>query len=118
MKTVEIKAFVPAKDYQLSKQFYKDFGFEMASDEGGVAYFKSGRSSFLLQDFYIEAHANNFMMHLSVEDIHDYREHLKSGGFEKKYSLKIPEIITQPWGMLEFTVIDPTGVLWRVAQNT
>jgi hypothetical protein len=40
----EIKAFVPAKHFELSKQFYKNLGFTMASEGGGVAYFLSLRS--------------------------------------------------------------------------
>ena len=47
----EIKAFVPAQDYVKSKAFYRDVGFEMASDMGDVAYFRLGECSFLLQDF-------------------------------------------------------------------
>ena len=30
MKTVEVKAFVPARDFALSKQFYQDLGFVLA----------------------------------------------------------------------------------------
>jgi hypothetical protein len=31
MATVEIKAFVPARDFELSKRFYVDLGFEIES---------------------------------------------------------------------------------------
>ncbi|MCV2402481.1 VOC family protein [Marinomonas sp. C2222] len=117
MKSIEIKAFVPAKDYELSKQFYVDFGFEMASDNNGIAYFKSGDSSFLLQDFYEEEHANNFMMHLLVEDAHACHTQLKNAGIASKYQVKMTEPVEQPWGMLDFVIIDPSGVLWRVGQN-
>lgn len=117
MKTVEIKAFVPARDFELSKQFYQDLGFEMASDEGGISYFKSGESSFLLEDSHEETHASNLTMHLLVEDLHAYHASLKSTDIEEKYGIEIPDIITQPWGMLEFTIVDPTGIRWRVAQN-
>lgn len=40
LRVTEIKAFVRAKDFELSKQFYKDAGFTMASDGGRVAYFR------------------------------------------------------------------------------
>jgi uncharacterized glyoxalase superfamily protein PhnB len=23
----------------------------------------------------------------------------------------------RPWGMRDFVIVDPTGVLWRIAQN-
>jgi hypothetical protein len=39
LQVTEIKAFVPSKDFELSEQFYRDIGFTMASEGGGVAYF-------------------------------------------------------------------------------
>jgi predicted lactoylglutathione lyase len=30
LKTLEIKAFVPARDFALSKRFYEDLGFTIA----------------------------------------------------------------------------------------
>ncbi|RTZ13414.1 glyoxalase, partial [Vibrio aquaticus] len=32
LNTVEIKSFVPAKDFELSKRFYLSIGFELASE--------------------------------------------------------------------------------------
>jgi catechol 2,3-dioxygenase-like lactoylglutathione lyase family enzyme len=69
LRVTEIKAFVPARDFELSKQFYKDLGFTMASDGGGVAYFHFGDASFLLLDSYEKALAENLVMHLLVEDV-------------------------------------------------
>jgi len=117
MKTIEIKAFVPSKDFELSKQFYQDLGFELASDSNGIAYFKSCNSGFLLQDFYEEKHAKNFMMHLLVDDIENFHSILKSSTIEQQYNIQISDILKQPWGMYDFCVVDPAGVLWRIAQN-
>jgi len=117
MNTIEIKAFVPSKDYERSKRFYQDLGFELASDTNGIAYFKSCNSSFLLQDFYEEKHAKNFVMHLLVEDIQQFHLRLKNSTIEEKYKTQISDIEKQPWGMHDFIVIDPSGVLWRIAQN-
>ena len=117
LSVTEIKAFVPARDFELSKQFYKDIGFTMASDGGGVAYFHFGDASFLLQDFYEKALAENLMMHLLVEDVDAWWNHLKEKGVAAKYSVKITKIELQPWRMRDFCLIDPTGVLWRIGQN-
>jgi hypothetical protein len=38
LRVTEIKAFVPAKDFERSKSFYRDIGFTMASEGGGVPY--------------------------------------------------------------------------------
>jgi hypothetical protein len=52
MTTVEAKAYVPSKDFALSKRFYQEFGFELAWSSEDLAYFRHGNSSFLLQNFY------------------------------------------------------------------
>jgi len=69
METVEIKAFVPARDFELSKRFYQDQGFTVASSSADLAYLHAGPSSFLLRRFYVAEHADNFMMHLLVQDV-------------------------------------------------
>jgi len=69
LRVTEIKAFVPAKDFAVSNRFYQDIGFTMASEGGGVAYFHYGDASFLLTEFWIAGCADNFMMHILVEDV-------------------------------------------------
>jgi uncharacterized glyoxalase superfamily protein PhnB len=117
LRTTEIKAFVPAKDFELSKRFYQDLGFTMASDSEGIAYFHHGESSFLLQDFYLKEHADNFMMHMLVEDVDAWWSKLQDAGVAAKYGVKIGPVELQPWRMRDFVVNDPTGVLWRIAEN-
>jgi catechol 2,3-dioxygenase-like lactoylglutathione lyase family enzyme len=118
LRAIEIKAFVPAKDFARSKEFYQELGFVLASDSGGVAYFHHGDVSFLLQDFYVEALAKNLMMHLLVEDVSAWRARVEDAGVAAKYGVKVTEIVQEPWRMRDFMVIDPSGVLWRIAQNT
>ncbi len=117
LRVTEIKAFVPAKNFELSKQFYKDLGFTMASDGGGVAYFHFGDTSFLLQDFCAESLAENFMMHILVEDVDAWWSQVTASGVAAKYGVKITSIETQPWRMRDFCIFDPSGVLWRIGQN-
>ncbi|RZS46638.1 VOC family protein [Sphaerotilus mobilis] len=114
----EIKAFVPARDFEVSKQFYRDLGFTMASEGGGVAYFRVGHASFLLQDFCAEALAENFMMHLLVEDVDAWWQQVQSAGVVDRYGVTCSAIETQPWRMRDFCLSDPSGVLWRIGQNT
>jgi Glyoxalase/Bleomycin resistance protein/Dioxygenase superfamily len=114
----EIKAFVPSKNFDVSKQFYKDIGFTMASEGGGVAYFHMGHVSFLLQDFCVEALAENFMMHILVEDVDAWWNRVQESGVIAKYAVKVSNIERQPWRMRDFCLTDPSGVLWRIGQNT
>ncbi len=118
LSITEIKAFVPAKDFELSKRFYKDLGFTMASDGGGVAYFHFGHVSFLLQDFCAESLAENFMMHILVEDVDAWWKHVQESNLASKYGVQVGPIESQPWRMRDFCLFDPSGVLWRIGQNT
>ncbi|MFD1121102.1 VOC family protein [Methylophilus flavus] len=117
LKVTEIKAFVPSKDFELSKQFYQDIGFTMASEGGGIAYFHFGNSSFLLQNFCAEGLAENFMMHLLVEDVDAWWQKVEQSGVINKYGVKLWPIELQPWKMRDFCITDPSGVLWRIGQN-
>jgi len=117
LSVTEIKAFVPAKQFALSKQFYLDLGFSMASEGGGVAYFHIGDASFLLQDFCAENLAENFMMHLLVQDVDAWWQQIAQSGIVQKYAVKLSPIQLQPWGMRDFCIADPSGVLWRIGQN-
>lgn len=117
LQVTEIKAFVPSKDFALSKQFYQDMGFTMASEGGGVAYFRCGHASFLLQDYCVDGFAENFMMHLMVENVDAWWQRIEESGVVEKYALKIWPIELQSWGMRDFCMTDPSGVLWRIGQN-
>ena len=117
LNTVEIKAFIPSKDFERSKQFYTDIGFTIASDSDGVAYFYAGNCSFLLQDFFNEELANNLMMHLLVEDIESWHQQITASAVADRYTVNLSEVVEQPWGMKDFTLHDPSGVLWRIGQN-
>ena len=117
LRVTEVKAFVPARDFELSKRFYQDLGFTMASEGGGVAYFHHDHSSFLLQDFCVDDHIKNFMMHLLVESVDDWHQKISESGIADKYKVKLSPVELQPWRMRDFTLYDPSGVLWRIAEN-
>lgn len=116
-RVVEIKAFVPARDYALSLRFYVDMGFTLASDTGGVAYFHHGSAAFLLQHFYDARHAGNFVMHLLVENVEAWWQRLHDAALASTYGVTLTEPELRPWGMRAFTLTDPSGVLWRIAEN-
>ena len=115
LTVVEVKAFVPARDFVLAMAFYQALGFMRASVFEDIAYFHCGESSFLLQDFYVREHAQNFQMHLLVESVDDWYK--KAKVVAEQFSVKIGEPEDRPWAMRDFTLFDPSGVLWRIAQN-
>ena len=117
LSAIELKAFVPAKDFALSKQFYQDLGFTMRWSNDDLACMHHGNTSFLLQNFYVKALADNFMMHLLVEDVDAWWDNVNEKQIGQKYSVKILPPEQRPWGMRDFVVIDPSGVLWRIAEK-
>ena len=117
MTTLEIKAFVPARDFALSKRFYQDLGFEVAWSSDDLAYVRHGSSSFLLQNFYNKEQADNFMMHLLVNDVEAWWDHIQAQGIVAKYGVLAQPPEDRSWGLRDFPIADPTGVLWRIGQN-
>jgi len=117
LTTVEVKTFVPARDFALSKQFYQDLGFDLAWSDDDLAYMRCGNSSFLLQNFYNKEHAGNFMMHLLVTDVDAWWHHVQTQAIASRYATKTEPPEDRPWGIRDFVLVDPSGVLWRIGQN-
>ncbi len=117
LTATELKTFVPSKDFELSKQFYQDLGFRLEWSSDDLAYFHANGCSFLLQAFYLKEYADNFMMHLLVEDVEAWWEMVKSAKLDSKYGIRLGPPADRPWGIRDFTVQDPCGVCWRIGQN-
>jgi len=117
-KVLDIKAFVPARDLAQSIQFYSDLGFKTNWSNEEVAEMEIGSCRFLLQRFYVEQHASNFMMSLNVEDPDAWWKHIESIGLTQKYpGIMARPPAMQPWGIRVLYLSDPTGVLWHIAEQ-
>ena len=117
ISVIDLKAFVPTKDSAMSRQFYTDLGFTQNWANDQIAEFQIGSFRFLLQPFYVQQHAENFMMQLTVGDADAWWTHINESGLAKKYPgimAKPPEM--QPWGLRVLYLSDPTGVLWHIAE--
>ena len=117
LTAVEIKAFVPAMDLEQSKQFYLALGFEVPWSSEDLAYVRHGNTSFLLQAFSDPEFIKNFQMHLLVENVNDWHASVLDSGVIERFNVRVDAPQDQPWGMRDFALFDPSGVLWRVAQN-
>jgi hypothetical protein len=117
LAAVEIKAFVPALDFERAKQFYLALGFEIPWSDGELAYVRHGAASFLLQSFDAPAFASNFQMHLLVDDVDAWHAHVLAARVAERFGVAVGLPQDQPWAMRDFTLFDPSGVLWRIAQN-
>jgi catechol 2,3-dioxygenase-like lactoylglutathione lyase family enzyme len=113
----EARPFLPAKDFEKSRAFYEVLGFEKLLD-GDVAIFRAGKSSFILQRFYEKDLADNFMMQLMVDDLDAWWTHVEALDLPGNYGVTPPRApAMQPWGLRVAYVVDPSGVLWHVAQR-
>ncbi len=109
------RPFVPAKDLELSKRFYRALGFEIVLDAKDVAIFRMGPSSFLLNHF---DQAENFMMQLMVDDLDAWWAHIQALQLPREFGVPEPRPPKmQPWGLRVAYLIDPSGNLWHMAQR-
>jgi len=113
---VKVRAFVPSKDYAVSKRFYERLGFEKLFD-GQIALFRIGDCEVLIQDFYEKKHAENYMMQLLVDYVDAWWKYIESLELTKEFDVQPPRPpAMQPWGLRVSYLFDPSGVLWHVAQ--
>lgn len=117
LDAIEIKAFVPARDMELSLRFYRDLGFAVPWSSDELAYLHVGGCSFLLQKFHVPGHAGNFMMHLLVADVDAWWRHVETQRIAERYEVRALPPEDRPWKIRDFVLSDPTGVLWRIGQN-
>ncbi len=115
---IDLKAFVPAKDPALSRQFYLDLGFTQNWANDQIAEFQIGSFRFLLQNFYARGHADNFMMSLAVADCDAWWNHIQGIKLTEKYpGIMAKPPAMQPWGLRVLFLSDPGGVLWHIVEQ-
>ena len=112
-----VRPFIPAKDFDLSKSFYLALGFEILLDSE-VAIFSAGSGGFILQRYYQKEWAENFMMQMMVDDLDAWWEHIAALDLPGRFGVPQPKApAMQPWGLRIAYIVDPSGVLWHVAQR-
>ena len=115
--TEVVRPFLPAKDFEVSKAFYEALGFEKVLD-GDVAIFEVGSSGFILQQYYQQQWAQNCMMQLMVDDLDAWWAHIQALDLPGRFGVQAPRPpAMQPWGLRIAYVVDPSGVLWHVAER-
>ena len=113
----DIRTFVPAKDFALSKDFYAALGCDLEWSDENLALFNLAGSRFYLQRYYVKEWAENSMLHISVQDaarcFSDIAGLIDSGRFP---SARVAAPKQEPYGALVTYVWDPSGVLLHLAQ--
>ena len=115
--TETARPFLPARDFELSKRFYEALGFTKLLD-GDVAIFRIGASSFILQRHFQKEWAENFMMQLMVDDLDAWWSQISALDLPARFGVPAPKApAVQPWGLRIAYLVDPSGVLWHIAQR-
>lgn len=106
---------VPAKDFEISKRFYLDLGFQPQTLTQRLVEMHLGSCSFILEGYYVRQWADNFVMHLRVSDLSLWWGHIVALDLPSRYGITTRAPQVEDWGLVA-NVIDPSGVLWRIAE--
>lgn len=105
----DLKAYVPAKDFETSKRFYSALGFTMSEGWGGTADFELNGWRFRLQNYYVVDWASNFMIVMRVDDV-DAWHRLATEVAPAFTGVRVTEI-EDVGDSRVLHVVDPSGVL-------
>jgi catechol 2,3-dioxygenase-like lactoylglutathione lyase family enzyme len=111
-----LRAMIPAKNFEISKRFYADLGFQPNRLTDGPAEMSLGAFSFLLQDYYVREWVDNLVMHMRVTDVALWWNHIAALDLSARYGIKMKAPQREEWGLVA-GVVDPSGVLWRIIES-
>jgi catechol 2,3-dioxygenase-like lactoylglutathione lyase family enzyme len=115
-KAISIRPFIGAKDFELSRSFYRDLGFQERILSKDMSYYHTGAFGFYLQDAYVKDWIDNTMVFLEVEDVGHCWKQLQALDLTNKYEgVRLTPIREYDWGR-ECFVHDPSGILWHFGQ--
>ena len=110
-----IRPFIGAKDFETSRNFYRDLGFEEITLGNQMSVFKTGNMAFYLQDAYVKDWIENTMIFMEVDDVNRFYNELSALDLTTKYKVKLSPIKYEDWGN-ECFLHDPAGNLWHFGQ--
>ena len=110
-----MRPIVPAKDFDISGRFYVDLGFEPERLTERLVEMHLGAYSFILQNYYVETWADNFVMHMRVSDVRLWWDHIVGLDLVRRYRVETKAPQLEEWGLVA-ALTDPSGVLWRFAE--
>lgn len=111
-----LRPFIGAKNFETSRSFYRDLGFEETIIAHNLSVFKSGDTAFYLQDYYAQEWVDNTMLFMEVDNVDRFWAELIALNLPEKYeAIKLVPIRTLDWGR-ECFVHDPSGILWHFGE--
>jgi hypothetical protein len=114
----DVRAFVPAEDFVMSRAFYEALGWSTVwTDDEGLAIMELSGHRFMLQDHYVRDWAENFMITVVVDDAAAWYRHAASVLADGRFGrARVAEPRREDWGATVTYVWDPCGVLLHFTQ--
>jgi hypothetical protein len=115
--TKSIRPFIGTIDFEESRLFYNELGFEESKISTQLSYFKISSSiGFYLQNAYVKDWVDNTMLFVEVENVDEYFKVLQNLELDKKFkTVRFIPIKQNDWGR-ECFLHDPSGILWHFGQ--
>lgn len=115
-KALSIRPFIGSLNYEVSRSFYLDLGFQEVVLTPDMSLFKTGDMGFYLQNAYNKDWIENTMVFLEVADVQRFWDELVTLDLPGKYeNVKLGPIRVDHWGR-ECFVHDPSGILWHFGE--
>lgn len=115
-KAKSIRPFIGAENFEVSRSFYRDLGFQETVLTPGMSVFKSENIAFYLQNGYVKDWVDNTMVFLEVDDVDRFWNELVTLNLPAKYpKAKLTPIRVEHWGK-ECFLHDPSGILWHFGE--
>ncbi|MGK4568459.1 glyoxalase [Flavobacterium sp. 3HN19-14] len=115
-KIISIRPFIGSKDFETSRRFYNDLGFEEVTLGSSMSVFKLQNIAFYLQNAYVKDWIDNTMIFMEVEDTEAFYQELLALDLLSKYeNVKLIPVRYPDWGK-ECFLHDPSGVLWHFGE--
>ena len=115
-KAKSIRPFLGAVNFDISRNFYRDLGFEETVLGPEFSVFKSNGLAFYLQDANVKDWIDNTMVFMEVDDVDRFWTELVALDLPSKYEhVRLTPVRTHDWGR-ECFVHDPSGILWHFGE--
>jgi catechol 2,3-dioxygenase-like lactoylglutathione lyase family enzyme len=113
-----IRPFLPCRNRAASTRFYEALGLKKLAEGDDVAIFGAGSGGFLLTDVHHEPLDGMLMMQMMVDDLDAWWSHIERLDLPAHFGVPAPRApALQPWGLRIAYVVDPSGILWHVAER-
>jgi hypothetical protein len=111
-----IRPFIGAKDFEISRIFYRELGFQEVILFHNMSLFKKEGLGFYLQEAYVKDWIDNTMIFIEVEDVGRFWNELVVLNLPSKYDgVRLTPIRRFELGR-ECYLHDPSGILWHFGE--